>query len=198
MSQDKKADNPYKVNVESIESSESFQTGIQVIDKGVHYIQRNVHPYDYTHYHDGRNWRPVQRIRQQPSPPPEQPWTELLKSNEKLQDVLEKQTKVLYDLKNKIDQLKPIKVRIEVKSSHGTMGFEINSEKKITKIYNNGPAAQKNIKVLYNNGPKVDDVIVMVGDKAVEGLNESETTQLIQERLRNYNAVILTVLREKN
>lgn len=45
------------------------------------------------------------QARQQPSPPPEQPWTELLKSNQKLQHLLEKQTKVLHGLENKIDHL---------------------------------------------------------------------------------------------
>ena len=111
MSQDKKDDNPYKVNVESIESSEPFQTGNQVMDKGILYYRRDAPPYDYTHYHDGRNWHPMVRkykpsqpIRQQPSPQ-EQPWTELLKSNQKLQHLLEKQTKVLHGLENKIDHL---------------------------------------------------------------------------------------------
>lgn len=197
MSQDKKDDNPYKVNVESFESSEPFQTGNQVMDKGILYYRRDAPPYDYTHYHDGRNWQPMVRnykppqpIRQPQPSPSEQPWTELLQSNRKLQYVLEEQIKVLHGLENKIDHLKKIKVKTLIKSPHGTMGFEINSEKKITKIYNNGPAAQKNI--------KVDDVIVMVGDKAVEGLNELETTQLIQERLGNYQVVFLTLLREKN
>ena len=111
MSQDKKDDNPYKVNVESIESSEPFQTGNQVMDKGILYYRRDAPPYDYTHYHDGRNWHPMVRkykpsqpIRQQPSPQ-EQPWTELLQSNRKLLYLIEQQTKVLYSLENKIDHM---------------------------------------------------------------------------------------------